>query len=109
MGSLKAQPIGLQHVNLKSTEEHFTIERPNSHVKNLIFGTMYIEHVGNMIIRNYKTGEVCIMEFKAEGWGGKNKQAVEGYVYSSMEEAENLKTSKPSYMIWGTWTGTIQC
>lgn len=87
VGSFKAQPIGLQHVYLKSSDEHFTIERPNTHVKNLIFGTMYVEHVGPMTVTNYKTGEVCILDFKAEGWGGKNKQYCEGYVYKSLEEA----------------------
>jgi hypothetical protein len=53
LGCIKAQPIGLQHVYLKSTGEHFTIDRPVSHVKNLVFGTMYIEHVGEMTVRNY--------------------------------------------------------
>ena len=42
-GSLKATPIGLQHIRLKSTGEHYTIFRPNSHVKNLVFGQTYIE------------------------------------------------------------------
>jgi len=46
VGYLKAEPIGLQHIVLKSTGEHYSILRPVSHVKNLIFGTMYIEHVG---------------------------------------------------------------
>ena len=70
---LKVQPIGLQHVYLNRTGEHFSINRPTSFVKNLIFGTMYIEQVGEMTVTNYQTGEVCVVEFKAEGWGGKNK------------------------------------
>lgn len=78
-------------------------------MKNLVFGNMFVEHVGSMTVTNYKTGEVCILDFKAEGWGGKNKQYCEGYVYSSLEESKNLKTTKPSFMLWGTWTGQIQC
>ena len=87
LGSLKAQPIGLQHVYLKRTGEHFSISRPNTHVKNLIFGTMYIEEIGASVVKNHKTGEVCHIEFKAEGWGGKNRHAMEGYTFDSEEAA----------------------
>ena len=91
MGYMKAQPIGLQHIRLKHTNEHFTIHRPNSQIKNLIIGTMYIEHVGPMTVTNWQTGEVCIIDFKSEGWGGKNRHAIEGYIYESRQEADAKK------------------
>ena len=52
-GHLKAVPTGLQHIKLKKTGEHFAIARPNTHVKNLIFGQIYIEQVGDMLVTNY--------------------------------------------------------
>ena len=103
---LKVQPIGLQHVYLNRTGEHFSINRPNSFVKNLIFGTMYIEQVGELTVTNYQTGEVCVVEFKAEGWGGKNKQCLEGYTYDSLEDFK-AKNKLPRHYIFGTWTGSI--
>lgn len=50
--SLEIKPIGFQNVKLKTTNEHFTIERPSSSVNNLIFGEMYVEHSGVMTVRN---------------------------------------------------------
>ena len=50
--SLEVKPLGLQHIHLKSTDEHFTIERPTSTVQNLIFGEMYVEHIGMMKVVN---------------------------------------------------------
>ena len=76
---------------MKKTGEHFTISRPTTSIKNLIFGKLYIEQVGEMMVKNHQTGEVCICEFKAEGWSGKNRHFLEGYTYNSEEEARAKK------------------
>ena len=60
-----------------------------------------------MTIRNYQTGEICVIDFKAEGWGGKNKHAVEGFCFNNIEELKVEKNPKPSHRISGTWTGQI--
>lgn len=52
-GVLLAIPIGFQHVTLKNRNEHYVIGRPTTTVNNLLFGTMYIEHVGTMSVKNY--------------------------------------------------------
>ena len=59
-----------------------------------------------MTVTNYQTGEVCVVEFKAEGWGGKNKQCVEGYTYESLEDFKG-KNKHPKHHIFGTWTGSV--
>lgn len=74
----------------------------------MIIGAMYVEQVGEMVVTNYKTGEVCIVEFKQEGWGGKNKHALEGYCYNSLEESK-AKKKVPSWVMSGTWSGSMQC
>lgn len=107
-GHLKAVPNGLQHIRLKKTNEHFSISRPNTQVKNLIVGSMYIEQVGEMLVTNYQTGEVCVVDFKQEGWGGKNKHALEGLTYNSIEESK-AKKKFPSWQMSGTWSGAMQC
>lgn len=57
--SLEVKPLGYQHVWLKVPQEdgtikreHYTIERMNSAVNNLIFGEMYVEHYGTLTVRN---------------------------------------------------------
>ena len=79
--SLEVKPMGLINVRLKSTNEHITIDRPNSSVNNLIFGDMYVEHYGKMVVKNFGTNDFCEIEFKKRGWSGKNAFEVDGYVY----------------------------
>lgn len=85
-GVLQAIPIGYQHVHLKSTNEHYIISRPVTTVNNLIFGTMYIEHVGPMFVKNCTNGMVLKLELSAAGWGNSGKHEVNGKLY--MKEGE---------------------
>lgn len=94
--SLEVKPIGLQHVIIKSTEEHYVIERPTSSVNNLIFGDMYIEHTGKLIVRNLNTKSYCEVEFKKRGWSGKNANEVEGWCC--------LPSGEKRFKIFGNWT-----
>lgn len=97
--SMDIKPIGLQHVRLKATGEHFIIERPTSSVNNLIFGEMYVEHHGIMTVKNLTNGDVCEIDFKKRGWTGKNANEVEGYGL--------LKGKEKKYKIWGKWTDSL--
>jgi hypothetical protein len=81
--------------------EHYTIERMNSQVNNLIFGEMYVEHVGVMTVKNLNTKQVCLAEFKKRGWTGKGAFEVEGYVYDSLNSKE--KKAK----IYGKWIDSL--
>jgi Oxysterol-binding protein len=81
--SLEVKPFGLEHVRLKATGEHFTIERPNTQVNNLIFGEMYVEHSGVMTVKNVKSNERCEIDFKKRGWSGKGAYEVEGYLLNA--------------------------
>ena len=63
-----------------------------------------------MLVTNYKTGEVCVVDFKESGWNGKNKHYLEGLTYDSIEQARaKKKNQKPSWLMSGTWTGSMQC
>eukprot|EP00350_Pseudokeronopsis_sp_OXSARD2_P013576 CAMPEP_0170554092 /NCGR_PEP_ID=MMETSP0211-20121228/11961_1 /TAXON_ID=311385 /ORGANISM="Pseudokeronopsis sp., Strain OXSARD2" /LENGTH=97 /DNA_ID=CAMNT_0010862919 /DNA_START=1082 /DNA_END=1375 /DNA_ORIENTATION=- len=77
--SLEVKPLGYQNIILKNTQEHFTVDRPSSTVNNIIFGEMYIDQSGPMTVRNWKTGDICEIEFKRRGWNNKNAFEVEGY------------------------------
>ena len=82
-------------MRLKSTNEQFTIERPTSTVNNLIFGEMYVEHVGTMTVQNMLTKDKCEIEFKKRGWGGKNAFEFEGYCI--------IKFKEKKYKVEGKW------
>lgn len=74
--------MGLINVRLKTTSEHFTIDRPNSSVNNLIFGDMYVEHHGKMVVKNCANDDYVEVEFKKRGWSGKDAFVIEGHCYS---------------------------
>lgn len=97
-GTLKAVPIGFQHVVLKKRNEHYLIGRPVTTVNNLLFGTMYIEHVGTMTVKNVANGMQCMNEFTAKGWGDAGKHEVKGKVTEKEGSSKSLAT------LSGTWT-----
>ena len=102
-GTLKAIPIGFQHVHLKTFNEHYLIGRPTTTVNNLLFGNMYIEHVGTMTVKNCKTNMVCPVEFKAAGWGNAGRHEVNGTVFAN----EGSKDQCGTFV--GTWSDKINC
>jgi hypothetical protein len=45
------QPLGPAHCMLTRHKEIYTIHRPATTVRNLMIGTMFIEHTGTMIAK----------------------------------------------------------
>ena len=103
---VKAIPHGKQIVRLRTKNEVYVIDRPTTCVNNILFGTMYSEQIGNMTIKNATTGAVSIIEFKAEGWGGRNKHEVSGYLYYSDQALKN-KDRANSFYIFGKYSQTV--
>jgi len=42
---------------------------------------MYIDHVGLMTIKNFKTGHYAEIDFKKRGWSSKDYNKIEGKVF----------------------------
>ena len=102
---LQAVPVGFQHCKLKSRGEHFVIDRPMTTVNNIMIGTMYIEHVGTMTVRNCTTGHVGKFVFSAAGWGNKGKHQVEGWAY---ENEEAMVAGKDKlWQLTGKWSDVL--
>jgi hypothetical protein len=75
------------------------IGRPITTVNNLLIGTMYIEHVGTMTVKNCQTGMLCPVEFKAAGWGNSGKHEVTGRV---LEDGKTLVAT-----LQGKWSDQL--
>lgn len=100
---VKAVPIGEQVIRLKQKNEVYVVSRPVTYVNNILFGKMYNEQVGIMKVRN-KTNEMhAEIEFKAEGWGGRNRHNVSGYICEN-EQAFKKKQFKNSYFVYGKYS-----
>lgn len=102
-GVLKAIPIGFQHVKLKTHKEHYLIGRPTTTVNNLLFGNMYIEHVGTMTVKNCSNNMICPVEFRAAGWGNAGKHEVSGKVLEKQGSSKVLGT------LDGKWSESVSC
>lgn len=79
--SLELHPLGNCHVSLpvydttKSStspvaSEHYSWKKVTTCVNNLILGTLTIEHYGDMVVTNHRTGEQCTITFKPKDPGG---------------------------------------
>ncbi|KXS17775.1 Oxysterol-binding protein [Gonapodya prolifera JEL478] len=73
--SLEIVPTGSAvHVHLRSHNEIYTFHKVSTFMKNIIAGTKYLEHVGELTVTNHTTGHRCILSFREAGWlSGKNE------------------------------------
>ncbi|GBB85561.1 hypothetical protein RclHR1_12050006 [Rhizophagus clarus] len=117
--SFEILPQGVSHVNLKVLNdywpkslpdtlkrtadesdqvfiEHYSWKKVTTCVNNLIVGTPWIDHYGDMIITNHLTGDKCVLTFKARGWRGKDAFEIRGFV----KDGEN---DKEVWEIAGRW------
>ncbi|KAI8880356.1 hypothetical protein K501DRAFT_335477 [Backusella circina FSU 941] len=58
--SLEWIPEGSNHITLPKHNEHYTYTKPSSWVRNIVAGTRYLDHVGDMQVTNHATGEYAI-------------------------------------------------
>ncbi|RIA81478.1 Oxysterol-binding protein [Glomus cerebriforme] len=109
--SFEILPQGVSHVNLKVLNDHWpkslpdTLKKPamkneetfiehyswkkvTTCVNNLIVGTPWIDHYGDMIITNHLTGDKCVLTFKARGWRGKDAFEIRGFVKDGEKDKE---------------------
>ncbi|CAI2185017.1 6291_t:CDS:2 [Funneliformis geosporum] len=117
--SFEILPQGVSHVNLKVSNdywpkslsdtlkkpangkesafmEHYSWKKVTTCVNNLIVGTPWIDHYGDMIITNHLTGDRCVLTFKARGWRGKDAFEIRGYV-------KDGEVDKEIWEIAGKW------
>ncbi|KAL2911287.1 hypothetical protein HK105_209244 [Polyrhizophydium stewartii] len=82
--SLELHPLGNCHASLplygpdpagsgRSVvvgSEHYSWKKVTTCVNNLIVGKLYLDHYGDMVVRNHRTGDVCTITFKPKETGG---------------------------------------
>ncbi|KAF5355705.1 hypothetical protein D9756_003947 [Leucocoprinus leucothites] len=77
--SLEIIPQGV--TRLRIGNDHFTWTRPSSFMRNLLVGTKYLEHCGELTVENNTNQYRCVVDFKQNGyWGPSN--VVSGNIYS---------------------------
>ncbi|KAG6853426.1 hypothetical protein C0991_004539, partial [Blastosporella zonata] len=117
--SFEIRPTGIAHVELilpaerggagypKAPErfgkdkvvEHYSWKKVTTNVSGFILGSPTIDHYGDMIVTNHRTGDQCILTFKPRGWRGKDAFEIAGEVIDS--------AGRVAYRLAGRWNSQL--
>ncbi|THH16409.1 hypothetical protein EW146_g4224 [Bondarzewia mesenterica] len=116
--SFEIRPTGVAHVDLfipaergpdypkrhgkiadNKVIEHFSWKKVTTNVSGFILGSPTIDHYGDMIVTNHRTGDECVLTFKPRGWRGKDAFEISGYVADSQGNI--------AYEIAGRWNSRL--
>ncbi|KAF9043191.1 Oxysterol-binding protein-domain-containing protein [Panaeolus papilionaceus] len=97
--SFEIRPTGVAHADLLLPEdwapkypraqgetgkgkvvEHYSWKKVTTNVSGFILGSPTIDHYGDMVVTNHRTGDQCILTFKPRGWRGKDAYEISGEV-----------------------------
>ncbi|RPB06217.1 hypothetical protein L873DRAFT_1661118 [Choiromyces venosus 120613-1] len=81
--SFDINPLGTWFLRLRAidgTEELYTWKKVTSSVVGIITGNPTVDNYGPMEIKNWTTGDTCLLDFKARGWRGAGAYEVKGRV-----------------------------
>ncbi|TKA78156.1 hypothetical protein B0A49_01943 [Cryomyces minteri] len=102
--SFDINPLGTWFLRLRPTgsphkEELYTWKKVTSSVIGIITGNPTVDNYGPMEIKNWTTGEKCVLEFKPRGWKASSAYQVSGKV---LDAQGNTRWS-----IGGRWNDKI--
>ncbi|QPH04084.1 hypothetical protein C2857_000737 [Epichloe festucae Fl1] len=101
--SLDINPLGTWFLKLRPTaggkEELYTWKKVTSSVIGIITGNPTIDNYGLMEIKNWTTGEVAILDFKARGWKASSAYQISGKV---LDADGNVRVS-----LGGRWNSKL--
>ena len=70
------------HDSLKDSYLKIFRNKPSSFTRNLMMGTKYLEHCGEMVVANTNDGTRCVLDFKETGYWASTPNVVAGSIYS---------------------------
>ncbi|GAW81085.1 oxysterol-binding protein/PH domain containing protein [Plasmodium gonderi] len=79
--------------------EHYTYQRANMVIHNIIFGKLWVELHGNILIRNHNNGDFSIVNYMRKGWFDKEIHKVRGIVCDRFKNV--------IFYIYGKWSQEI--
>ncbi|EJF58501.1 Oxysterol-binding protein-domain-containing protein [Dichomitus squalens] len=116
--SFEIRPTGVAHAELLLPEErapnypkakgpnskgrvveHYSWKKVTTNISGFILGSPTIDHYGDMIVTNHRTGDKCTLTFKPRGWRGKDAYEISGYVQDS--------GGNVTYEIAGRWNSQL--
>jgi hypothetical protein len=100
--SFDINPLGTWFLKLRPNggkEEMYTWKKVTSSVIGIITGSPTVDNYGLMEIKNWTTGEVCLIDFKPRGWKASSAYQITGRV--------NAADGKTRFSLGGRWNKKI--
>jgi hypothetical protein len=101
--SFEFNPLGTWFLKLRpeagGPEELYTWKKVTSSVVGIITGNPTVDNYGPMEVKNWTTGEVCLLDFKAKGWKASSAYQVSGKVVGA--------DGRTRWSIGGRWNDKI--
>lgn len=72
---------GTNHLDLKPVKEHYSWGHLSTYCHNIIIGSLWLDHFGELVVRNDTTGAKCVMKFTKAGWLGAGRYHVNGEIF----------------------------
>ncbi|KAL1719000.1 Oxysterol-binding protein-domain-containing protein [Schizophyllum commune] len=114
--SFEIRPTGVAHAELLLPEEwapdypksekfkgkvveHYSWKKVTTCVSGFILAQPSIDHYGDMVVTNHRTGDQCILTFKPRGWRGRDAFEIAGKVVDA--------SGRLVYEIAGRWNSQL--
>lgn len=66
--SVDVYSVGSNDLRILSKGEQYMWTNPATTIHNIIFGRIWVEHVGSFPVKNLTTGDTCTLQYKKAGW-----------------------------------------
>jgi hypothetical protein len=100
--SFDINPLGTWFLKLQpasGTEELYTWKKVTSSVIGIITGSPTVDNYGPMEVKNWTTGETCVIDFKPRGWKASSAYQITGRV--------NDANGQTRFSMGGRWNNKI--
>ncbi|KAG4421595.1 hypothetical protein IFR04_005214 [Cadophora malorum] len=100
--SFDINPLGTWFLKLRAadgTEDFYTWKKVTSSVIGIITGSPTVDNYGPMEVKNWTTGETCLIDFKARGWKASSAYQITGRV--------NDAKGQTRFSLGGRWNNKI--
>ncbi len=98
---LQVIPTCTTHLVFKNSGSHYTWNKVNTFVRNLVVGKIWVENIGDLDIVNHTTKDVCHLKYSPSNFfSTKSANRVNGVVRDSNNFVQ--------FVINGTWTDQIE-
>ncbi|KAK9766384.1 Oxysterol-binding protein 3 [Basidiobolus ranarum] len=98
--SMEMVPFGTVHVELMKYNEQYTYSKPSTWVRNMLAGTRYLEHTGDVRITNHSTKEYCILTFKEGGFFKSSNNEVHAALHDAEGNVVRTLSGKWHHALW---------